>query len=144
MVPRMFTTASWLASLLRRSVAKGHSPNVALVEDGAKTTIQLEDGEQLIAVIQTADGREYVFSDRRAAESDVTLFRYDEIVRCHWITDHPDPRESTRLKRTHFHRLILKLSDGRRVVLEQLGQAVFPLLRFFGSIVPALPADVSS
>jgi transcription antitermination factor NusG len=43
--------------------------------------------------------------------------------------------EHARLKRTHFHRLILELSDGRRVVLEQLGQAVFPLLQFLGSVM---------
>jgi hypothetical protein len=43
--------------------------------------------------------------------------------------------EHARLKRTHFHRLILELSDGQRVVVEHLGQAVFPLLRFLRSVI---------
>jgi hypothetical protein len=107
---------------------------VALVEDGAKVTSQLEVGEQAIALVKTTDGRDYVFTDRRAIEHDQTAFRYDEVIRCHWITDHPDPMEHARLKRTHFHRLILELSDGQRVVIEYLGQAVFPLLRFLGSV----------
>jgi hypothetical protein len=35
MVPRAFTTATWLAHLLRRWVRQGHTSNVSLAEDGA-------------------------------------------------------------------------------------------------------------
>ncbi len=38
------------------------------------------------------------------------------------------------LKRTHFHRIIVELTNGRQVTVERIGQAVFPLLRFFRSV----------
>jgi len=36
-------------------------------------------------------------------------------------------------KGSHFHRMILERNDGSDLVLEGLGQAVFPLLNFFWS-----------
>jgi hypothetical protein len=134
MVPRMFSTAEWLATLLRRSVRKGDTPNVALAEDGGVPPIRLEEEERSIALVQTADGRQLVLTSDRIVECDRTVLRYSDVVRCRWITDDADPREAARLKQTHWHRLILDLRDGRKVALEQLGQAVFPLLRFFESI----------
>lgn len=133
MVPKAFTTATWLATLLRRWVRKGHSPNVSLAEDGAVVSAALEAGEKLIAVVRADNGRQFVLTDSRVVEGGETLFRYAEVTRCHWITDHPDPIEAARLKRSHFDRLIVEVS-GRRVVIEQIGQAVFPLLRFLESV----------
>src|SRR4051794_24177060 len=138
MVPRMFSTAEWLATLLRRWDRKGYTPNVALAEEGGVPPIRLEEAERSIALVQTADGRQLVLTSGRIVEGDRTVLRYGEVIRCHWITDHADPWEAARLKRTHCHRLILELRDGRTVVLDQLGQAVFPLLRFFQSISPDL------
>lgn len=136
MVPRLFTIETWLAHLLGQWVRKGNAPKVALVEDGTALGIQLEREEKGIALVRTADGREYVFTSHRAIEDGATVFRYVEVVGCHWITDHPDPMERARLKRTHSRRMILDLGNGRRIVMEQLGQAVFPLLRFIRSILP--------
>jgi hypothetical protein len=36
------------------------------------------------------------------------------------------------MKSEHFDRLIVKGGDGSTIVLDHLGQAVFPLQRFFG------------
>jgi hypothetical protein len=131
----MFTTASWLAHLLRRWVRAGYGPNISLVEDGATVATPLNDGEQGIAIVHTADGREFVFTDCRVVERGRTVLRYSEVVCSHWITDNPDTMVQARLKRTHWHRLVLGLAGGQQVTLEQLGQAVFPLLRFFGSVI---------
>ena len=134
MVPRMFSTAEWLATLLRRWNRKGYTPNVALAEKGGEPPIRLEKDEWSIALIQTADGRKLFLTSDRIIEGDRTVIRYGEVIRCHWITDHADAQEAARLKQTHCDRLVLDLRDGRKVVLDQLGQAVFPLLRFFQSI----------
>jgi hypothetical protein len=134
MVPPAFTTATWLAALLRRWVRKGYAPNVSLAEDGAAIPASPDAGEQLIAVVRADGGRVFALTDSRVVENGETLFRYAEVIRCHWITDDPDPMEAARLKRTHFHRIIVELAGGRRAVLEGIGQAVFPLLRFFGSV----------
>jgi hypothetical protein len=139
MVPRIFPTAAdWLATLLRRWVRKGYTPNVTLAEDGTELAIGLEDGERVVALVRTADGREIILTSVRVVEHGRTVLRYGEVVRCHWITDEPRPRDVRRLKQTHFDRLILDLENGGKVVLEQLGQAVFPLQRFFVSIISAV------
>jgi len=134
MVPTAFTTATWLSTLFRRSVRKGYAPNILLIEDGAALSTRLELGEEPIAVVRNDDGRAFEFTDARVVEDGVTLFRYAEVVRFHWITDNPEPVEAARLKRMHFDRLIIELRGERRVVIERIGQAVFPLLRFLGSV----------
>jgi hypothetical protein len=134
MVPTAFTTATWLATLLRRWVSKGYLPNITLAEDGAVVPVGLEAGEQFIAVVRADDSREFTFTDSRVVSGGATLFRYAEVVRCHWITDNPDSMEAARLKRSHYHRLIVELVGGRQAVIERVGQAVFPLLRFLGSV----------
>src|SRR4051794_2123346 len=111
MVPRAFTTAAWLATLLRRWVRQGYAPNVSLAEDGAAVRGALEVGEQPIAVVHTVGGRGLALTNLRVVTDGSTLFRYSEVARCHWITDHP--MEAARLKRTHFDRLVVELVGGR-------------------------------
>ena len=79
---------------------------------------------------------ELIFTDRRIIASGKMMFRYRELAECYWITDHPDPMVQARMKRTHFHRIVCKLADGRVMIVEHLGQAVFPLLRFLESVIP--------
>ncbi len=139
MVPRIFpTTADWLTSLLRRWVRKGYTPNVFLAEDGTLPSIGLGDGECVVALVQTTDGRELLLTGERLVEGGRTLLRYGEIAQCHHITDRLGRGEKALLKQTHFDRLILDLGDGRKVALKQLGQAIFPLLRFFESVITAV------
>ena len=130
MVPRIFPTAAdWLATLLRRWVRKGYALNVTLAEDGIELAVGLEDGERVVALVQTADGRAIVLTSERVVEHGRTVLRYGEVVRCYWITDKLRPRDLRRLKQTHFDRLILELENGAKVVLVGLGQAVFPMQR---------------
>jgi hypothetical protein len=139
MVPRIFPTpADWLATLLRRWVRKGYALNVTLADDGIELAIGLEDGERVVALVQTADGRAIILTSERVVEQGRTVLRYGEVVRCDWITDEPRPRDLRRLKQTHFDRLILELENGGKVVLVGLGQAVFPMQRFFNSMISAV------
>src|SRR5262245_55933856 len=99
MVPRVFPTAAdWLATLLRRWVRKGYTPNVTWAEDGSELAIGLEDGERVVALVRTADGREIILTSERVVEHGRTVLRYGEVVRCHWMTDEPRPRDVRRLK----------------------------------------------
>ena len=138
MVPRVFSTpAEWLAALLRRYGKHGDTPNVYIAgEDGVPSAGQ--EDERLVALIQTRDGRELVLTGERIIERGQSLIWYGDVVRCHWITDHNDPKEKARLKQTHFDRLILETESGPKVILEELGPVVFPLIRFFDSIISAV------
>ena len=126
MVPQMFSTAEWLDTLMRRCNRKGYGPNVTLAGEGEIPPTSLEESERSLALIQTADGRQLVLTSDRIVEGDRTVLRYGEVIRSHWITDHPDPREAARLKQMHSHRLILDLTDGRKVVLDDWGRRFSP------------------
>ena len=69
-----------------------------------------------------------LLTDQRIIYNGAALFTWDDVRRCHWI--HRDQAEAAKLKRTHFHRVIIELHDGNEVILDRLGQAVFPLLKF--------------
>ena len=139
MVPRVFSTlGDWLLSLLRRYDKNGHLPNVLLCRDRGEPTAGFEEGESPVALVRTGDGRELTLIGERLIERGHTLIRFGEVVRCRWITDQNDALDKARLKQTHFDRLILELESGQKVVLEELGPAVFPLIRFFQPIISAV------
>jgi hypothetical protein len=117
---------------------KGYALNVTLAEDGIELAIGLEGGERVVALVQSADGSAIILTSERVVEHGRTVLRYGEVVRCDRITDEPRPRDLRRLKQTHFDRLILELENGGKVVLVGLGQAVFPMQRYFNSIISAV------
>ena len=87
-----------------------------------------------IARVTRTDGQTYLFTDTNVIANDVVLVRFSDVRRCHWITDSSEPGEAARLKKDKHDCLIIELSSGRKVELTHLGQAVFPLLRFFVSL----------
>lgn len=141
MVPRMFSTSGWLTTLLWRYAREGHAPNILLAKDVGKFPggVFLND-ERMVAVVRTHDDRELVLTSRRILEHGQTVIGFDEVARCHHMTDHLDqidsrhPRAFSRFKLSHYQRLLLDTTGGRRIVLDHLGPAVYPLLRFFRSI----------
>ncbi|KAJ3047641.1 hypothetical protein HK102_012869 [Quaeritorhiza haematococci] len=142
MLPRLFPTSEeWLAALLRRDARKGFLPNVTLADTVELPTEGLAEGERPIALLKTDEGRELLLTGVRLMECGRTVFLYDEVVRCHWMTDQHPVDDVRALKEAYWHRLILDLTRGRKVVLKELGQAAFPLLRFFDSIAPPREAS---
>jgi hypothetical protein len=94
------------------------------------TEIKLQPGEHAIAQIgQRSNNRPLLVTDTRIIQCGKTLFSYDDVLYCDWIDR--DREIAIKLKGTHFSRLIIELKDGRQLVLEDLGQAVFPLLKLF-------------
>ena len=135
MIPPRFTRQQWLRALLYRFARRGRTPNLTLLQGTFAADTCLEPGEAAMAFARAADGSEYVVTDRRVVVCGETLFSFDKLVWCHWITDDPDPWEHAHLKADYFDRLILECEDGRRAVLSQLGQSAFALERLFGFVV---------
>lgn len=132
----IWTPEKLLTTFVRRSIYRGHVSNAVLVEDGGVAPTAVEPGEQAIAIVYTTDFRRLVFTSHRVIEDDSTLFRYADLIRCHHITEDSDLSEKGRLKRSYYDRLIFELVGEKRIVIEKLGQSVWPLLKFFTELLP--------
>lgn len=100
-----------------------------LVEE-SPAPIPVEANETAIAEILLASGGSpIIVTDLRLMRDGETLLRYDELQHCIWIDR--DREMQVKRKVSHYERLILERSDGTELVLDGLGQAVFPLLKFF-------------
>lgn len=115
--------------------ARQYAPNVTML-DLEGTDVELESGEHAIALVGLASGPPLVVTDARLIQAGETVARYSDVSHCDWIARREDIRDldteaQRKLKASGFDRLILALNDGRDVVVEGLGQAAFPLLKFF-------------
>ena len=110
--------------------ARDYAPNIRMLAEGSSVLAPVESGEALIAEISLASGGlPIVITDQRLTRDGATLIRYSELEHCIWIDR--DREVKVKQKASHFHRIILERSDGSELVLEGLGQGVFPLLEFF-------------
>ncbi len=122
------TNENYLRWKFGRWVAKGYTPNVTLTAAGDDVGIGLEPGESAIARIALDHESEpLLLTDLRLVQGSQTLVRFDDVVACIWI----DRDNKARQKALKFGRVIIELRDGSEVIIEGLGQAVFPLLNFF-------------
>lgn len=123
------TNADYLGWKLGRW-AREHAPNILMLTDSAPGNIRLEPDETAIAQISLAASKSPILvTDIRLIRDGQTLLRYDDLRYCIWIDR--DRKMKGKLKQTHFQRIILERHDGSELVLDGLGQAVFPLLKFF-------------
>jgi hypothetical protein len=76
--------------------------------------VPLEPGEHAVATVALAAGGAALVVNVR---------------HCYWVDR--DREMAARLKHSRPHRLIFELKDHGEVVLDGLGHAVFPLLKFF-------------
>jgi hypothetical protein len=84
--------------------------------------------------IGTSTGKCYTFDSESIAISDsagsVCRIPYAEMAQVHWMSRSADSEELVRMKRTpDVCRLIVERRGGGDVILDDLGQAVFPLLK---------------
>jgi hypothetical protein len=111
-------------------VAKGYTPNVTPFAPGQNLVVPLERGESAIARIALdSESEPLLLTDVRLLQGGGTVVRFDDVAACIWIDR--DSKAAAKLKAVKFHRIILELCDGREIVIEGLGHAVFPLLNFF-------------
>ena len=110
--------------------AREYAPNVTMFADDSTLPFQLESDEKAIAEVSVASGDAPIeVTDKRLVRAGETLLCYDELAHCIWIDR--DHEMKVKNKHSHFQRMILERRDGSEIVLDGLGQAVFPLLKFF-------------
>ncbi len=87
--------------------------------------------------IEATDGSHYLVTPRRlarvvgAAAHDMVTFT--DLVGYDWIT--PEMSEKVAQKDEHFDRLYLYPRDSPPIVLDRLGEAVYPLMTFLGRVL---------
>jgi hypothetical protein len=122
---------------LGRSVKNGYAPNVTILPAKDAPEVELRPGEHPIAAITLASGgAPLVVTEARLVRAGQTLLEYADVRHCEWIergrkTINLDVEARQKLKQSHYDRLIFDLNDRREVVLEGLGHAYSPLLKFF-------------
>lgn len=87
--------------------------------------------------IDATDGSRYLVTPRRIArvvgESAHDLVTFTDLVGYDWIT--PEMSEKVAQKDEHYDRLYLYPRDAPPIVLDRLGEAVYPLMTFLGRVV---------
>ena len=87
--------------------------------------------------IRATDGTRYLVTPRRIArvvgESAHDLVAFTDLVGYDWIT--PEMSEKVAQKDEHYDRLYLYPRASPPIVLDRLGEAVYPLMTFLGRVV---------
>lgn len=87
--------------------------------------------------IEATDGSHYLVTPRRIArvvgESAHDLVTFSDLVGYDWIT--PEMSEKVALKDEHYDRLYLYPRAAPPLVLDHLGEAVYPLMTFLGRVL---------
>lgn len=87
--------------------------------------------------IEARDGGAYLVTPRRIARmvSDQAhdLVSYADLIGYDWIS--PEMSEKVALKDDHYDRLYLYPRDAPPIVLDRLGEAVYPLMTFLGRVL---------
>jgi hypothetical protein len=126
----MRTDESYLRWKFAQPVAKGYAPNVKLLDgDKRPDSVVLGPGESPVAQIELQSGGSLLVTNARLIGPDETIVRFAEVRYCDWIDR--DRTVAARLKASKYGRIIFEMSDGGEIVFDGLGQAVFPLLKFF-------------
>ena len=94
-------------------------------EGGAAVRIQAVDG---MSILVTARG-----IAREVGEQRTVVAAFTDLVGYDWISR--DLQEKVRLQPEHYDRLFLLLRGAREVVLNRLGQAVYPLMAYLGKVL---------
>lgn len=126
----MRSNANYLRWKFGLWIDRGWTPNVSLLSPQDAEYAALKPGESAIATIRMDHAeRPLVLTDARIIHADQTLVGFEDVAKCIWIDR--DPAVAAKLKKSKFDRVILERLDGTEVVIEGIGQAVFPLMSFF-------------
>ena len=87
--------------------------------------------------IRSTDGTRYLVTPRRISrvvgETAHDLLAFTDLVGYDWIT--PEMSEKVALKDEHYDRLYLYPRASPPIVLDRLGEAVYPLMTFLGRVL---------
>ena len=126
-----------LMEIFQEAQKKRPTLNAELV---ARSPLGEEDvlaGAGAVARIHATDGAELVVTPRRIKrvvdERGLDLVRFEDLVGYDWIT--PEMSEKVDQKDEHWDRLYLYPRDAPPVILDHLGEAVYPLMTFLGRVL---------
>jgi hypothetical protein len=111
--------------------------NAALVAHDPHGEEDVLAGAGTAVRIDATDGGSYLVTPRRLARvvSSVAhdMVRFNELVGYDWIT--PELSEKVAQKEEHYDRLYLYTRAEAPIVLDRLGEAVYPLMSFLGRVL---------
>jgi len=125
----IITAADMLEIQFRKASKQGHIHNATLRPAYSHTNIPADD--QPVVEIVDRRGQGVFFAGRGFTVPSHGFVFYEDIDRAHWMRQDI----SRARKRDEFDRIEFRLRDGRTVMLMDLGQSVFPLLKFFDWLV---------
>lgn len=126
-----------LVEIFRDAEAKRSGLNAELVAKSPHGEEDVLAGAGTAVRIEATDGSRYLVTPRRVArvvgESAHDLIAFADLVGYDWIS--PEMSEKVPLKDEHFDRLYLYPRDAPPIVLDRLGEAVYPLMTFLGRVL---------
>jgi len=92
---------------------------------------RLPAGEEFVLDMILKTGASIPFTATGFLAPDNRFVRYSDIKRADWISENHFMTITPKIKQGLFDRLLITLMDGTLIQLDDLDQAVFPLLKFF-------------
>lgn len=126
-----------LVEIFREAEATRARLNAELVARSPHGEEDVLAGAGTAVRIEATDGSRYLVTPRRLArvvgESAHDMIAFSDLVGYDWIS--PEMSEKVPLKDEHFDRLYLYPRDAPPIVLDRLGEAVYPLMTFLGRVL---------
>ena len=111
----------------KKHIRKGYVTNAVMAPSYGQARVPA--GESVVVEVINNQSIGMLFTENGFVAPNQGFLRYEEIKDVHWIS--PNGNEVVRLKQTHSDRLMLQLRNGSCLVLDGLGSAYHPILRFF-------------
>ncbi len=126
-----------LVEIFREGLEKRPGLNAELVARDPHGEEDVLAGAGTTVRIDARDGGSYLVTPKRLARvvdaAAYDLVSYTELIGYDWIS--PQMSEKVALKEAHFDRLYLYPRDAPPIVLDRLGEAVYPLMTFLGRVL---------
>lgn len=126
-----------LRDIFTEARLEGRGLNAVLLPDPPEGVEKLFGGRGAVVRIETTDAQSLLVTPRRilweAAPYPSEVAAFTDLVGYDWIS--PDLQEKVSRKEEHSDRLFLHLSGERTVLLDHLGDAVYPLMDFLAKVL---------
>jgi len=126
-----------LVQIFREAKSKRPELNVELEARSPHGEEDVLAGAGTAVRIDATDGGVYLLTPRRlrriVGDDAYTVLTYSDLVGYDWIS--PDMAEKVDQKSAHYDRLYLHPRAGKPIVLDHLGRAVYPTLKFFAHVL---------
>ena len=126
-----------LMEIFQEAVVKRPALNAELVARSPHGEEDVLAGAGAAARIETTDGGVLVVTPRRIqrvmADRSVDLVRFEDLTGYDWIT--PEMSDKVEQKDEHWDRLYVYPREAPPIMLDHLGEAVYPLMTFLGRVL---------